>query len=250
MHGANRLASNSLLEGLVFGARAAATMPLALSAVRQRRSHCQMRPIFATVGATGDRAGRTGRDCPAVRDLMWRQVGLVRTATVCRKRSRGSNGGAGDERGRTVNRGHTDVESLAPGPADDGRPLIAHAALRREESRGGHFRADFPARDDARWQRHVADVSLERRERKPDRRRMAEVAGFHPLTPTYVGATRRAMTLARRDHRGDDVSRLEPLHVLGTPIAQLDDPVLQPLRADRQTQRHAEEVGVLELHAR
>jgi L-aspartate oxidase len=36
--------------------------------------------------------------------------------------------------------------------------LMARAALRREESRGGHFRADFPERDDARWRRHVAEV--------------------------------------------------------------------------------------------
>jgi L-aspartate oxidase len=36
--------------------------------------------------------------------------------------------------------------------------LIARAALRREESRGGHFRADFPRRDDRNWARHFADV--------------------------------------------------------------------------------------------
>ena len=36
--------------------------------------------------------------------------------------------------------------------------LIARAALRREESRGGHFRADFPHRDDIHWQKHFADV--------------------------------------------------------------------------------------------
>ncbi|MGH9238920.1 MAG: L-aspartate oxidase, partial [Vicinamibacterales bacterium] len=36
--------------------------------------------------------------------------------------------------------------------------LIARAALRREETRGGHFRADFPDRDDIHFQRHFADA--------------------------------------------------------------------------------------------
>jgi L-aspartate oxidase len=36
--------------------------------------------------------------------------------------------------------------------------LIARAALRREESRGGHFRTDFPQRDDIHWQKHISDV--------------------------------------------------------------------------------------------
>ena len=36
--------------------------------------------------------------------------------------------------------------------------LIARAALRREETRGGHFRSDFPDRDDIHFQKHFADV--------------------------------------------------------------------------------------------
>jgi L-aspartate oxidase len=37
--------------------------------------------------------------------------------------------------------------------------LVARAALRREESRGGHFRADFPARDDLHWKVHMVETS-------------------------------------------------------------------------------------------
>ncbi len=37
-------------------------------------------------------------------------------------------------------------------------PMIVRAALSREESRGSHFRADFPDRDDIKWRKHVSDV--------------------------------------------------------------------------------------------
>ena len=38
--------------------------------------------------------------------------------------------------------------------------LIARAALRRTESRGGHYRLDYPARDDERWRVHVVETAL------------------------------------------------------------------------------------------
>ena len=79
-----------------------------------------------------------------VRDLMWRSVGLFRT--------REGLGEAVDVLARAQS-------SASPATAAAWRErnlltvarLIAGAALRREESRGGHFRADFPQRDDDRW---------------------------------------------------------------------------------------------------
>jgi L-aspartate oxidase len=150
VHGANRLASNSLLEGLVFGARAAAAMA------------GPIRPtgFFAVVGEPVPLQTDCSAGAPvahAVRDLMWRHAGLLRS----RETLEGLVARLSSWRRFLT---HTRPESAAD--RDFRRlsslvtvsVLIARAALRREESRGGHFRTDFPHRDDIHWQRHVADV--------------------------------------------------------------------------------------------
>jgi L-aspartate oxidase len=152
VHGANRLASNSLLEGLVFGARAAVAMTHPI----------QPAVLFAAVGRV-PRGLTTPAGVPRVpaagdvRDLMWQHVGLVRTRS-------------GLTEATLMLSAWRDLarRALAATPGDDGLRrvaslvtvgvLIAQAALRREESRGGHFRSDFPRRDDIHWHRHLADV--------------------------------------------------------------------------------------------
>jgi L-aspartate oxidase len=107
VHGANRLASNSLLECLVFGRRAALA---ALSGPAERGHVRGTDPVSKLPQAT-----------PELRAAMWRDAGLVRDAAGLRR--------------------------LAESPHLLTR-LIARSALAREESRGGHFRADFPFEDE------------------------------------------------------------------------------------------------------
>jgi len=134
VHGANRLASNSLLEGLVFGARAGLAMRSGrIAAAGGALPSAGARPQFAAAAAD------LGPD--EARALMWEHAGLFRNADGLRL--------ALDRFG-------------APTPGEDtlltvGR-LIAAAALRREESRGGHFRLDHPERNDSRWGHRISDT--------------------------------------------------------------------------------------------
>ena len=148
LHGANRLASNSLLEGLVFGARAAdamkgATVQASLQA--EAAEPFRQREAEGTVPAAVD-----------LRDLMWRHAGLMRSKDGLQPvveqlfawRSVVS-------RARMVAPGDRELRRVASLVTVG--LLIARAALRREESRGGHFREDFPHRDDIHWRRRIAD---------------------------------------------------------------------------------------------
>ncbi len=145
VHGANRLASNSLLEGLVFGARAAAAMsaPLCAGAIPRSRTRGRMpRASGATVVP----------DLEAVRELMWRDVGLMREASGLARSVQTLDGwrlallASGQD--------ETTVGALVTVAW-----LMARGALDRCETRGGHARSDFPARDDLNWVVHVTETA-------------------------------------------------------------------------------------------
>jgi len=150
VHGANRLASNSLLEGLVFGARAADAMKAAATPAALRQSG-----VFAVTAP----AGHDGAvpDEYEVRDLMWRSVGLLRAEGALRAAVAQLEEWVGAT-ARALQVRACDPELRRVGAIVMVGWLIARAALRRRESRGGHFRTDVPARDDLHWKKHFSDV--------------------------------------------------------------------------------------------
>jgi len=155
VHGANRLASNSLLEGLVFGARAGHAAARDCAGARVSSAP----DVNAEAEAALEDAARASAAALAVRKrvrrLMWERVGILRSRA-------------------SLQRALAEFEQIARAPL---RPaprnfltaatLIARSALWREESRGGHYRVDFPARDDRHWRAHSViqkDAGLTRSE--------------------------------------------------------------------------------------
>lgn len=140
IHGANRLASNSLLEGLVFGALAGR------AAAEDHAGSSRAATAGASATQPPSAAHRSGEIALAVRKrvrrLMWERVGIIR--------SRASMERALLEFGQISRAplGHASRNFLTVAT------LIARAALWRQESRGAHFRIDFPSRDDERWRVH------------------------------------------------------------------------------------------------
>jgi L-aspartate oxidase len=137
VHGANRLASNSLLEGLVFGARAgqaaaeeAPTMPGSGT------------PRDWDLGYAADWRIDDGTRAE-VKRIMWDKVGIVRNGDVLRQ----ALAELGEISGRELNTRSWNFVTL-------GR-LVAEAALARTESRGAHFRSDFPKTDDEHFKQHT-----------------------------------------------------------------------------------------------
>ncbi|MDE0022111.1 MAG: L-aspartate oxidase [Candidatus Poribacteria bacterium] len=141
-HGANRLASNSLLEGLVFGRRAGR------SAVKAARRHegPVWKPLSADASETPPpRGAQELRE--RLQERMWEEAGILRSAESLES--------ALNALEKMPLSGGTDRADIEYSNMRILGELLARAALERVESRGAHFRLDRPERDDANWKRRV-----------------------------------------------------------------------------------------------
>jgi L-aspartate oxidase len=132
VHGANRLASNSLLEGLVFGALAAEAMV----GEQLQVGGCRLSKKTASVGR-GD-VGVEGV-IAELQGLMWRDAGLLRDEAGLRRAELGIAAMR-----RKVGAGGVTRRALEARNLVEVAEVMVQAALGREESRGAHFRMDFP----------------------------------------------------------------------------------------------------------
>jgi L-aspartate oxidase len=148
VHGANRLASNSLLEGLVFGARAALSMladDLPVVAASAPESHPS--PL------TAEEEARVEASIAGLQASMWAYAGLLRQESTLQQ-GLAAQAECETALARFAQEGKTS-RRLAEAQA---MSRVAHAilssALARTESRGAHYRNDYPKRDDERFRKH------------------------------------------------------------------------------------------------
>jgi L-aspartate oxidase len=156
VHGANRLASNSLLEGLVFSRRIAEVLP------EELRSWSEPAADDRAIGLVDGDARR------GLQEEMTSRVGVLRSSEGLRAALEGLASLAA----RPV--GAADQDAWETTNLHTVSTLLAHAALLREETRGSHWREDFPDRDDLHWAGHVDWVRSDGHGH----------GGFHPSRPT------------------------------------------------------------------
>jgi L-aspartate oxidase len=144
VHGANRLASNSLLEGLVFGARAGRAMA---QESRPGRNHAPAEAEHEAALPNVEDRVPAEEMVRQIQDVMWRNAGVVRTAAGLRQ-AIGRLEALGECRQETTQRAWEARNLRQTGL------LIARSALAREESRGAHYRTDFPAHNGPKFLKH------------------------------------------------------------------------------------------------
>jgi len=147
VHGANRLASNSLLEGLVFSDRVVRDLDRYVG----RLGEDVRRLRFDLPEAAGDGGGSDAADARRrLTAVMSDKVGVVRRADALGEALAELGALTSELKFGSVAAPEYEVLNLLTLGTQ-----IAKCALLREESRGVHLREDFPALDDAHWRRHL-----------------------------------------------------------------------------------------------
>lgn len=148
LHGANRLASNSLLEALVYGAHAGEGASQAALAMNDSFRA----PPLANPPAEPDRRMLDLADIRnSLKSLMWRSMGVRRDAEGLREGIQSVEHWCRYVLGRQFSRpAGWELQNMLTVAR-----LMLRAAWERSESRGCHVRTDFPQRDDQRWLRHL-----------------------------------------------------------------------------------------------
>ena len=142
VHGANRLPSNSLLEALVYGARAGKAMR------NVERASSDAAPDPKAAYSNGPVDSGVEELVGQIQNLMWTEVGIVRTRLGMQKAVKMLEEMAPKLVHPKTRRGH-EAANLHLAAL-----LAARSAMAREESRGAHYRMDYPDHDDKRFLKH------------------------------------------------------------------------------------------------
>jgi L-aspartate oxidase len=151
VHGANRLASNSLLEGLVFGARAAQSMIAdGLTFVPVDAPEAEPVPLSATEAALVEDL------ITQLQAAMWAYAGLLREETTLQQ-GLAAQAECDSALKEIAEHGQSSRRLREAQAMSRVAHAILHSALARTESRGAHFRNDYPQRDDQHFLKHSVD---------------------------------------------------------------------------------------------
>jgi L-aspartate oxidase len=143
VHGANRFPSNSLLEALVYGARAGKAMR-----EEPKRAHKAERKEKKAASQNGPVEAGMEELIAQIQDIMWKGAGIVRTRAGMQQAIKLLEELSPRVAHPRTRRAHEAANLHLAGL------LVARSALAREESRGAHYRTDFPGHDDKKFLKH------------------------------------------------------------------------------------------------